>query len=100
MKNFIIKTTIGNIQIDADELPKYLEAKRKRSIVVFRQGIYDGNLLSIVVEDYNRQKQYHVGHEEKTRSNFSNDRALPDIFSEIRTNVEKLSNNSLLEERK
>ena len=90
MKNFIVKTTIGNIQIDADELPKYLEAKRKRSIVVFRQGIFDGNLISLVVEDYNRKKEYHIGHEEKTRSNFSNDRPLPDLFIENRKTLEAL----------
>lgn len=91
MKNFVIKTTIGNIQIDADELPKYLQAKTKRSVVLFRQGVFDGNLLSIVVEDRARKHGQHIGYDDRTESNFSNEKPLPDLFVDARKKLDALA---------
>lgn len=51
LTKFIIKTSKSEIPIDADEIPKLLEAIKRGSPVVFRQGILNPSFFDSLVVD-------------------------------------------------
>ena len=69
------------------EVEKYIECRRKRSIAVFRNGVYDGSLISILVEDKTRTLEKEVddsGHYTGKIRNIP----LVDIFADIRKKLD------------
>ena len=92
MKNYIVVLTIGErIPIDGDELERVVQAKLFGSLFFSRRGMIDGKYFGSIVVDNHRAKGVKYSYDvEKDREPYSNEKEMPDIFSEHRDRMKEL----------
>jgi len=77
-RGYLLKTSVGfDIQIDADEIPKALQAHKSEKLAKFKRGFVSGRFIAGIVED---RERIVVEERFKNGKRYEEVRLLKDIF--------------------
>ena len=95
MKAYLVKMIGFDIPIEEDEITKVVDGVQRGVVKILRQGVMNPTSFAGIVEDKNREKVM-VNGSTPGESGHYELKPLKDLFPELRTELEKLSDTKRL----